>query len=65
MPYVFELSVDKACTLIQKDEELMKYFPKYSGKQLPIRDYFYCVLSSLRSTETITLLGEVLTNRFM
>ena len=65
MPYFSKLSVDKVWPLIQKDEELMRYFPKYSEKQLPSRDYFYCVLSSVRPAETKTLLEEALKNRFM
>ena len=43
----------------------MRYFPKYSRKQLPNRDDFYCVLRSVRPAETKTLLEEAMKNRSM
>ena len=65
MPYFSELSVDKVWPLIQKDEELMRYFQIYSEKQPPSIDYFYCVLSSIRPAETKTLSEEALKIRSM
>ena len=39
-----------------KDEELVKYFPKYKLKQLPNKEYLFTVLSSLRGEELSELL---------
>ena len=62
MPYFSELSLNKVWLLIQKDEELMKYIPNDSEKQLPSRDYSYYALSSFRLAETKTILKEALKN---
>ena len=56
MPFYPELSVEKVWPIIKKDSELIKYFPKYSLKYSPNRDYLYTVLSSIRPVETKALL---------
>ena len=52
MPFYPELSVDKACPIVKSDVDLIKYFPKYSQKHLPNRDYLYTILCSVRPAET-------------
>ena len=52
MPFYPELSVDKVWLIIKSDVDLIKYFPKYSQKHLPSRDYLYTIQSSVRPAET-------------
>ena len=63
MPFYPELSIEKVWPIIKKDSELIKYFPKYSLKHLPNRDYLYTVLSSIHPVEPKALLQDALRNR--
>ena len=63
MPFYPELSVDKVWAIVIGDVDLIKYFPKYSQKHLPNRDYLYAILSSGRPAETNELLQNALRNR--
>ena len=66
MPFYPELSVEKVWPIIKKDSELIKYFPKYSLKHFPNRDYLYTVLSSIRPVEIKTLVKTILeTDQFI
>ena len=63
IPSYPELSVKEIWPLVQKDEELVKHFPKYKLKQLPNKDYLFTVLSSLRGEELSELLYKAMKKR--
>ena len=63
MPFYPELRVDKVWPIVKSDVDLIKYFPKYSQKHLPSRDYLYTILSSVHPAETKELLQNALRNR--
>ena len=65
MPFYPELSFDKVWPIVKSDVDLRKYFSKYSQKHLPIRDYLYTILSSVRPTETKEILQNTLKNRLV
>ena len=63
IPSYSELSAKKIWPLIQKDEELIKYFPKYKPQQIPNKDYLFTILCSLRPVEANQLLCTAMKNR--
>ena len=58
-----ELNAKEIWPLVQKDEELLKYFPKYKPKQLPNKDDLFTVLCTSRPEETNQLLYQAMKNR--
>ena len=49
--YYLELIAKKIWPLIQKDEELIKYFPKYKPQLIPNKDFHFKILWGLIPVE--------------
>ena len=52
IPTFDELSIKKLWSHFKNNQTLMKYMPDYPDKQLPERDFFFGVLSTLYPKET-------------
>ena len=48
VPRYSELSVEEIWPMIKEVADIMVYFPDYSGKQMPDRDYMYSILATTR-----------------
>ena len=44
VPRYEELSVSKIWILIKEADDLLQYFPEYSSKQVPDRDFIFSIL---------------------
>ena len=53
-----ELSVSKIWENVKTSSDLLSYFPDYTGKEMPQRDFLITIISIYYSTVTIQLVDE-------
>ena len=63
VPRYEELSVSKIWPLIKEAADILEYFPDYSNKQLPDREYMFSILSTLRFSVIEKMVNDARKNR--
>ena len=58
IPRYKELSVKNIWEYIREVEEIYQYFPDYTEKQLPERDYLFAIVSTLRPDSLDSLVSD-------
>ena len=63
VPKYKELSVTKIWTLVKETDDIFQYFPDYSNKQFPDRDYMFSILWTLRFDTMQKMIEKARKNR--
>ena len=63
VPRYEELSVSKIWILIKEADDLLQYFPEYSNKQVPDRDFIFSILWTLRFSTMQKMIIDALKKR--
>ena len=63
IPQYKELSVKNLWPLVKDVADLMAYFPDYKQNQYPWRVHMFAILSTLRYTDIVNMIGNARKNR--